>query len=439
MLLPPPTQHMLAPGCALLLRLAVADADAQQAMAQLAALLWMLAQAQQSEGGVPRSWCDGLTAAVRVPPDCPEWLLGEALMLEGPREVASQGHALLLGPLREVQAAAAAELLTQLRQRVAQRLQQQQQQQQDEEDSSGVVALSVEVLLPAADACHAAVQLLLLEWQAHKPRRQGVSGDSSDAESEEAEEEAEQPEHPLLAGSPAAVAELAGLAAALCLAGAAAGGTLASLIDAAPACGGTLRPQQRDQQLRVQGAKIAREYAPASTAAGVLALCNQFLEVADRLLQSGCLPPGVAQQQLEAACEQLEGQLQAVEQLCLALPQHHPLLLSLEAAMDAAPQLWRPAPLQPDQSDDKGSQCSSSDEEQQSTQGGSQPGALNKQQQQVPKGRVQRGARKQRGRRLKDVRNPALRAMLAEDGCAGELDAEDLSDLEDFIVCNPGE
>ncbi|KAL4859302.1 Microsomal glutathione S-transferase 3 [Chlorella vulgaris] len=441
MLLPPPTQHMLAPGCALLLRLAVADADAQQAMAQLAALLWMLAQAQQSEGGVPHSWCGGLTAAVRVPPDCPEWLLGEALMLEGPREVASQGHALLLRPLREVQAAAAAELLTQLRQSVAQRLeqqqQQQQQQQQEEEGSFGVVALSAEVLLPAADACHASVQLLLLEWQAHKPRRQGVSGDGSDAESEEAEEEAEQSEHPLLAGSPAAVAELAGLAAALCLAGAAAGGTLASLVDAAPACGGTLRPQQRGQQLRVQGAKIAGEHAPASTAAGVLALCNQFLEVADRLLQSGCLPPGVAQQQLEAACEQLEGQLQAVEQLCLALPQHHPLLLTLEAAMDAAPQLWRPAPLQPDQSDDKGSQCSSSDDEQQSTQGGCQPGALIEQQQQVPKGRVQRYARKQRGRRLKDVRNPALRAMLAEDGCAGELDAEDLSDLEDFIVCNP--
>ncbi|KAI3435901.1 hypothetical protein D9Q98_001959 [Chlorella vulgaris] len=439
MLLPPPTQHMLAPGCALLLRLAVADADAQQAMAQLAALLWMLAQAQQSEGGVPRSWCDGLTAAVRVPPDCPEWLLGEALMLEGPREVASQGHALLLGPLREVQAAAAAELLTQLRQRVAQRLeqQQQQQQQQEEEDSSRVVALSAEVLLPAADACHAAVQLLLLEWQAHKPRRPGPSGDGSDAESEEAEEEAEQSEHLLLAGSPAAAAELAGLAAALCLAGAAAGGTLASLVDAAPACGGTLRPQQRGQQPRLQGAKIAGEHAPASTAAGVLAMCNQFLEVADRLLQSGCLPPGVAQQQLEAACEQLEGQLQAVEQLCLALPQHHPLLLTLEAAMDAAPQLWRPAPLQPDQSDDKGSQCSSSDEEQQSTQGDCQPGVLNKQQQQVLKGRVQRHARKQRGRQLKDVRNPALRAMLAEDGCAGELDAEDLSDLEDFIVCNP--
>jgi hypothetical protein len=51
--------------------------------------------------------------------------------------------------------------------------------------------------------------------------------------------------------------------------------------------------------------------------------------------------------------------------------------------------------------------------------------------------RRQVGGQRKR-RQLRDVRNPAVRAMLAEDGCGGDLEADDLSDLEDFIVCNPG-
>ena len=44
----------------------------------------------------------------------------------------------------------------------------------------------------------------------------------------------------------------------------------------------------------------------------------------------------------------------------------------------------------------------------------------------------------ERRRRLKDIRNPYLRAIVAESGRgAGEVNEGDLSDLEDFIVANP--
>ena len=398
--LPPPLQHMLAPGCAALLRVAAADAhgDARQALAQHAALLWMLAQQrhayQVSEAGV------------ELPADCPPWLPGESLLLERSsgafQQHRSSGHALLLGPAPGVQQAAALELLQQLR------LQLEAAQQEGG-------ALPADELVAAADACHAAMQRLALEHQAQRRRLHAAEG-GSDASSEAEEEEEEEQAEPLLLGSRTA-AEVAALAAAVCSAGAAAAATVAAALDAAATGGAAAQQQLKAQHQGGEPCEAAAE------AAGMLVLCTQLLEPADCLLQSGCLPPAAAQQ-LEAACEQLDGQGQAVDQLARGLPERHPLMAAVHAAMAEAPALWQPAGEDADEeaaqdgsggsSGEEGSKGPSSRHRSKGGGGSSKGGASAK-----PKGRREREG--ERRRRMRDVRNPAVRAMLAEDGGAGGL------------------
>jgi hypothetical protein len=400
LLLPPPTQHMLAPGCPRLLRLAVEGGGGTHAAAQLAALLWMLARG----GGAAAP-----AGLVRLPPRRPAWLEGEALLVEGMRGDAGCGNVLLLGPPRQVAAAAAAELLRQLRRHVG-----------PLGAAGGEEA--AEGLAPVADACHAAIQLLLEERQRRAMRGSGAADSGSDDD-----EEGEAAPLPLLLGQPAAVEELGGLAAELCQAGTAAGAAVAAALSAALGAAAEDAPGGE-----------GGDPAPAAAAAALLAVSNQFLEAADRLLGCGCLAAGAAQR-LDGACQQLEGALRQVQRLCLRLPRSHPLLAAVGAAMEAAPALWQPDSEEAgggsddDASSDDGGQRAARSaanrakgSRRRQPAGGSRAAAEGRQ---PPRGR----------RRLADVRNPALRAMLAEEGCGAELEAEDLSDLEDFIVCNPGE
>lgn len=414
--LPPPLHHMLGPGCAALLRVAAAsrDSDAQRAAQQHAALLWMLVQPRQAYLAGAGDW-------VELPPDCPAWLHDEALLLERScttvHQHRSNGHTLLLGPALEVQRAAALELLQQLR------LQLQALQQLGD-------SLPADVLAVAADACHASMQRLLLESHAQR-RRQPVHEGGSDAETDSEEE---QQGEPLLLGG-AAATEVAALAAALCDAGAAAAESVAVALDAAAASGSQASQQQRrkrtqhHQQAQQQPADD-QTCAAVAEAAGVLVLCNQLLEPADQLLQSGCLPPA-AQQRLEAACELLDGQGQAVGQLSDGLPPRHPLTAAIQTAMAEAPALWQPAAEAEGQQADSEAQISgsggSSEEEdapagqQRNKVGGGKAGASGKagssKQQTAPAARPK--GRSGRRRKMGQIRNPAVRAMLVEDGGAG--------------------
>lgn len=417
--LPPPLQHMLGPGCAALLQVAAAgrDSDAQQAAHQHAALLWMLVQPRQAYTAGP----DG---GVELPADCPGWLQEETLLLERScptfQQHRSNGHAMLLGPAPEVQRAAALELLQQLC------LQLEAVRQQGG-------SLPADVLVAAADACHAAMQRLLLESQA---QRQQEGEGSSDTETEGEEEQQGQ----LLLLGGAAAAEVASLAAALCDIGAAAAALTAAALDAAASDQASQQPRKRrpqhqpqqveqQQQEQEQQQQDSQACTAAAEAASVLVLCNQLLEPADQLLQSGCLPPA-AQQRLEAACELLDGRGQAVGQLSDGLPPHHPLTAAIEAAMAEAPALWQPAAEEEGEQPSSEAEASrgSSDEEgapslpasrQPSKAGGSGKAAGSKGQ---PAGKPKARSERLRGRRRKmgEVRNPAVRAMLAEDGGAGE-------------------
>ncbi|PRW60124.1 hypothetical protein C2E21_1573 [Chlorella sorokiniana] len=438
--LPPPLQHMLAPGCTALLRVAAAgrNSDAQQAAQQHAALLWMLVQ--------PRQACvSGTDGGVELPADCPAWLQEEALLLERScsnfHQHRSNGHAMLLGPAPEVQRAAALELLLQLR------LQLDMLQQQ-----GGSAILPADVLVVAADACHAAMQRLLLESQAQR-RRQLAEDGSSDAESDDDEE---QQGEPLLLGHPA-VAEVAALTAVLCDVGATAAAFVATALDAAAAHSSQAQQQQQQRKGRPQQPQQAQQQpqpdsqacAAAAEAASMLVLCNQLVEPADQLLQSGCLPPA-AHQRLEAACELLDAQGQAVSQLSDGLPPSHPLTTAIETAMADAPALWQPAAEEEQQAGSDGEVSGGSDGEAgparpASQQGKKKAGSSNtassgkadsRKQQAAAKPKERSERQPGRRRRMGEVRNPAVRAMLAEDGGAG-LDDDDLSDLEDFLVFNP--
>lgn len=240
----------------------------------------------------------------------------------------------------------------------------------------------------------------------------------------EQEDEEGAPLSPLLLDSAAAVA---GLAAALCQAGAAAAAELASQLDAAA---GQQQPKQQ---------RGAADWTSASEAAAAQALCRQLLEAAVLLADVGCLPPAAAQQ-LQAAIEALNGQLEAIQQLAVQLPGGHALVAAMLQAWEAAPTLWRGA-AEPHGS---GSEAGSDDERpgrssksgQQHGEGGGKAGWSSSAGKRGGGGGQGRGRRR---KRLRDVRNPAVRAMLAEDGGAGDLDASDLSDLEDFLVFNPGE
>lgn len=383
-----------------LLQLALPASD--EGLEQAAALLWMLVQQQLSgSSGVDK---------VRLPGDVPAWLEHGAAGLLPCRE-RSKGHAVLLGPLPEARQAAAFELLSQLQQWLERSLPQCGQRQSS---TAAGAWLPAEHMLPAADACHAAIQLVLAEHEQRHRLQAGGGVSATDAEVEE-EECATLP--PLLLGSAAAVASLA---ATLCQAGATAAAELAAQLDAAA----------RQQQQAVAGC------APAGEAAAVQALCRQLLEAAVPFMDADCLPPAAAQQ-LQAAIEALNGQLEAVQQLAVQLPGGHALVAAVLQAWEAAPTLWHAA-----------SGCHSTD---------SEAGSDHEQFAGVSKGSRQRGksstagnmsvgkrgdgeARRQgrRRKRLRDVRNPAVRAMLAEDGGVGDLDASDLSDLEDFLVFNPG-
>ncbi len=414
--LPPPLQHMLAPGCAALLRVAVAgrDSDTQQAVQQHAALLWMLVQPRQA-------YTAGAGGGVELPADCPAWLQEEALLLECScsnfHQHPSNGHAILLGPAPEVQRAAALELLQQLR------LQLETLRQQGG-------SLPVDVLVAAADACHASMQRLLLESQARRRRQQADEGDS-DGETESEEEQ--QGESLLLGG--AAAAEVAALAAALCDVGAAAAADIAAALDAAAADKGQASQQQRKRRAQQQQQQTADSAgcAAAAEAAGLLVLCNQLLEPADQLLQSGWLP-AAAQQRLEAACELLDGQGQAVGQLSDGLPPRNPLTAAIKSAMAEAPALWQPAAEEEGEHPESGPEAGSGsgDEEggpaglaskQRSKAGGGKAAGSGKscggkgQPALKPEARSER--RRERRRKWGEVRNPAVRAMLAEDGGAG--------------------
>ena len=413
--LPPPLHHMLGPGCAALLRVAAAsrDSDAQRAAQQHAALLWMLVQPQQTYMAVGG---DG----VELPPDCPAWLHDDALLLERScttvHQHRSNGHTLLLGPALEVQRAAALELLQQLR------LQLEALQQLGD-------SLPADVLVAAADACHAAMQRLLVESHAQQ-RRQPAHEGGSDAETDSEEE---QQGEPLLLGG-AAAAEVAALVAALCDAGAAAAESVAAALDAAAASGSQASQQQRRKraqhhQQEQQQPADDQACADVAEAAGVLVLCNQLLEPADQLLQLGCLPPA-AQQRLEAACELLDGQGQAVGQLSDGLPPRHPLAAAIQTAMAEAPALWQPAAeAQGQQQADSEAQTSgsggSSEEEdapagqQRNKASDGKAGASGKAGSSKQQAAARPKGRSARRRKMGHIRNPAVRAMLAEDGGAG--------------------
>lgn len=386
---------MLAPGCSALLRVATADASGEQAVKRHAGLLWMLAQ-QQLAGS------NGV-AAVALPPDCPSWLGAEAHRLEqsGPQEVPSKGHALLLGPLHAVRQAAAVELLQQLHCQLAPLGAQHAQQ-----DGDAAAPPVDEWLLPAADACHAAIQLLLSEHE-RQQRRLQLEGEDAAADSEEDEEE-DAPE-PLLLGNAAAAAGVAALVAGVCKAGAAAAARLAAEVDAAAAAARSAG-RRGQQQPKQRGREEA--YSAAQDAAAALVLCTQVLEPADGLLQSGCLPPA-AKQQLEAACEELEGQAAAVMQLCRQLPPKHPLSAAVDSATAGAPALWAPA-----EEEEEGEDGTEEDGEGGSS-GSEGPQPSSKRRPKSGGAREAEQGQRRRRRRMRDVRNPAVRAMLAEDGGAG--------------------
>ena len=404
LLLPPPLQHMLAPGCAELFTLAAGDSSGLGAAERQAALFWMLAHQQHAAAGGGSGRAD----SVVLPPDCPAWLEAEAFRLERSEGGASRGHVLLLGPLRQVQQAAAAELLLQLRKE----LEQEQLLASTARPAAGAAAdaagLTVDNLLPVADACQAAIQLLLLEQQRQQKQEQAIS----DAEEEDQEEE-QQP--PLLLANGAAVAEIGALATAVCAAGATSAAALAAEMDAAGDGGSSGNQGIRQEQEREEAEGSDNAYAAAQAAAGVLAVCNQLLNPADSLLQSGCLS-AAAQHQLEAACEKLEGQLQAVDQLSRRLPLNHPLLAAVESAMEAAPGLWQPEAGDGEEDEEEGRDAgsgSSSEEE------GAPPGRSgSKLRQDCCNGAAQKQKQRRR-RQMGDVRNPAVRAMLAEEGGTG--------------------
>ena len=405
MRLPPPLQHMLGPGCVSLLRLEAAAGGSRQC----AALLWMLAR--QQLGGVG----GGSTGAVRLPVDSPDWLQDEAPWLQADKEGPSHGHVLLLRPLRQVQQAAAAEMLGLLRQHLSVELGG--EAAGGEAAGQAAAGLSADELLPAADACSAAIQVLLLEQQLRQQQEQKQQqaqqrqGGDSGAEDSEAEGEEAQQQESLLLSSAAAVLELGALAAALCQAGAAAAREVAAAVNAAAAAPRSTRQRSDDG---------SEGFAAVEAAASAVALCNQLVEPADCLLQAGFLPPAAAQQ-LDAACEALDGQLRAIEQLERLLPLGHPLLAAVGAAMQAAPRLWQPR-------DDQ-----SSEEEEGSDGGETQRHAGGSRQRHHGGGKAGRGgggskaaqseSRRRRRRRIGDVRNPALRAMLAEEGGGAALDA----------------
>lgn len=130
------------------------------------------------------------------------------------------------------------------------------------------------------------------------------------------------------------------------------------------------------------------------------------------------------QQQLEAALEELAGAHHTCAELLKALPDSHPAYPALLAAMEGAPSLFvlgaggssgegavegDGAGLGPDDSGGEGEQPPHAG------RGGPNQGGRGKQQAAGAAQQAQRGRRRRR-RRLQDIKNPFVRAIIAEGG-----------------------
>ncbi|GAB4814377.1 hypothetical protein N2152v2_001423 [Parachlorella kessleri] len=203
---------------------------------------------------------------------------------------------------------------------------------------------------------------------------------------------------------------------------------------------------------------------------------EQWLREAETLSWPEDLLP--SQLKLQGAVEELAGAQGICAELVRGLPDDHPLYPAILAAMEGAPSLFRFDPEEAASSGGESGEESGGRGLLEMSRGGlpgpvrgrnrssvlegdiaaaapaiasrgrgCQPnlkgskGALltiQQQQQQQEDGQQAQGGRRRRRRRLKDIKNPALRAMIADGGCIAEdLEADDLSDLEDFIVHNP--
>lgn len=390
---------------AALLRLAGEDQDGS---IQAAGLLWALLAADAAPRG------EG----------APAWV-HDQLDLDVSRLVLLEAGA-------EARAAAVAELLLQLAQGLATL-----QARLGEADTE----LRLHELLPAMDACSVAMARALAEQRWRELEEARVADEHGE---QQAGERRRRRHHPpewgdteLMGG--VALKRLAAAAAQLCDLCALGAERLASLLDASGRSGPS-------------GGEV-----PAL--AELLALGVELGSALARVLEAGAIPMR-QRQALVAAAERLEGAQQACLELLRGLPEAHPGYAAATAAMDSAPSLWLASTFEEDaQLGSDG--CSSSGEEE-----------MQQQQQQQRR----EGSSRWR-RRMKDIRNPYLRAILAEGdagglcraSCAhkpacsvpppphkhthtcglltvlrshhallpGEIDAEDLSDLEDFIVVNP--
>ena len=238
-------------------------------------------------------------------------------------------------------------------------------------------------LLPAMDACSAALACVLRqEGDQQQLQEQGVDLGGVHGAGPVGRQSAA----PVL-GARAAVKRLAAVATQLCGLCSAAAQHLARLLDSPPS----------------EGAQdIADVVSSCSGLAAVLAVGMELAEAVGQLLQVPALPRQHAQQ-LEGAVEELEGAQQACLELLRSLPDGHPIYSAATAAMEAAPSLWHPGAVEEGGvlGGEEGGSGSQGDVGQRQLRPGQQ------------KSSHKNGGGK--GRRcLEDVRNPYLRAILAE-------------------------
>eukprot|EP00887_Chlorella_sp_A99_P006362 scaffold3.g6362.t1 len=367
------------------------------------------------------AWVAALLWALLAPGRCvrdgdrPAWV--DAIRLE-----VDQFVLLKAGP--DVKGAAVAELLALLSQQL--------QALQDQLAAAGAVP-RLPGLLPAMNVCSLAARSVLEQQQQQRPQPQQEQQQQQQPQQQE-QEPAPAEEPPPQCSSAAASAELLGapakrrlatLAAQLCSLCGMAAERLASLLDAAPTSCSSAASDS------ASGPKAAAREVPA--AAELVAVSMELSDELSQLLAAGVLPQR-QQQQLEAATEQLEGAQHACLELLRGLPEEDAGYAAAAAAMETAPSLWQPEEEQvagPAPGLDRDAATSGEDEEEE--EGGAQH---MRQRKDDGGGSTRQRNRHGRQRRLRDVSNPYLRAILAESEGDG-LDCEDLSDLEDFIVANP--
>lgn len=269
----------------------------------------------------------------------------------------------------------------------------------DMEGESGSAAV-----LPFLDVCTAAFFCLHHEWEAFK----GADGAA--------------PQPALLLGSSSSELDHASLITPLMFTLGASADKLASLLDAGGDSGCGLLAAEALAGCLAVGLEFVDVLQP---------LPNLLRQIGSETYSDHGPKHHAAAQALETALEKAEGSQASCLELLRTLPEDGPAYVAAARGLETAPGLCLPA-----DANFGGDEAAKEDGMAQAKQQGNGEGHLASGD---GPARSTRGLTAyQRRKRLQDIRNPYLRAIVAESRrAAGDAADGDLSDLEDFIVTNP--